>query len=81
VSMTIDNQQGAVVTIAATNAESNDRIYTCVPGIIRNTPEGVVIEAVELYSEPNSENRPKLVLNADDTVRVSMDAGPKNDYK
>jgi tellurite resistance protein TerA len=48
-----------------------------VPGIIRNTPDGVVIEALEQYSRHSSENRP--VLNRDFTV--TMDAGPKNAYK
>ncbi|MBK5941055.1 hypothetical protein CCR96_17705 [Halochromatium roseum] len=81
VSMRIDNQQGTDVTIPAKNANNNDQIYTCVPGVIRNTVHGVVIEALELYSKPRSENRPKLTLKKDGGIQVKMDAGPRNDYK
>lgn len=81
VSMRIDNKQGTDVTIPAKNANNNDRIYTCVPGIIRNTEHGVVIEALEAYSKPNSENRPKLNAKKDGRLEVKMDAGPKNAYK
>ncbi|MEA3643822.1 MAG: TerD family protein, partial [Lamprobacter sp.] len=81
VSMRIDNQQGTDVTIPAKHANNNDQIYTCVPGVIRNTAQGVVIEALELYSKPRSENRPKLILKKDGSIQVKMDAGPKNDYK
>ncbi len=81
VSMRIDNQRGTDVTIPAENANNNDKIYTCVPGVIRNTPHGVVIDALELYSKPNSENRPKIKMKSDGTIKVQMDAGPKNAYK
>lgn len=81
VSMSIDNNNGTSVTISAKNANNNDRIYTCVPGILHNTPDGVMISALELYSIPNSEFRPKLRMGASNMVEVVMDAGPKNDYK
>lgn len=80
VSMLIDNQQGTAVTITADNANRDDTIYTCVPSMILNTPDGVVIQPLELYSEPGSENRPKLVKE-DDCIKVMMDAGPVNNYK
>ncbi|WP_419954399.1 TerD family protein [Neobacillus niacini] len=81
VSMSIDNNNGTSVTISAKNANNNDRIYTCVPGILHNTPEGVMISPLELYSSPNSENRPKLRMGSSNMVEVVMDKGPKNDYK
>lgn len=81
VSMSIDNNNGTSVTISAKNANNNDRIYSCVPGILHNTPEGVMISPLELYSSPNSENRPKLRMGSSDMVEVIMDKGPKNDYK
>lgn len=81
VSMSIDNHNGTSVTISAKNANNNDRIYTCVPGILQNTPDGVMISPLELYSSPNSEFRPKLRMGASNMVEVLMDAGPKNDYK
>lgn len=81
VSMSIDNHNGTSVTISAKNANNNDRIYTCVPGILQNTPEGVMISPLELYSSPNSENRPILKMGSSNMVEVIMDKGPKNDYK
>ncbi len=81
VSMLIDNNKGTAVTITADNANENDTIYTCVPGMILNTPDGIVIKPLELYSKPGSENRPKLIKEKDDTINVIMDAGPLNDYK
>ncbi|MGN7399091.1 TerD family protein [Cytobacillus praedii] len=81
VSMSIDNHNGTSVTISSKNANNNDRIYTCVPGILHNTPDGVIISPLELYSKPNSENRPKLKMGSSNMVEVIMDKGPKNDYK
>ena len=81
VSMLIDNHCGTAVSISAKNANNDETIYTCVPGIITNTPHGVVIDAVEYYSRPGSENRPKLVKNKADEIEIIMDAGPKNNYK
>ncbi|AYV68677.1 tellurium resistance protein [Niallia circulans] len=81
VSMSIDNNNGTSVTIFAKNANNNDRIYSCVPGILHNTKDGVMISPLELYSKPNSEFRPKLRMGASNLVEVIMDEGPKNDYK
>lgn len=81
VSMSIDNHNGTSVTISSKNANNNDKIYTCVPGILHNTQEGVIISPLELYSKPNSERRPKLKMGSSNMVEVLMDKGPINDYK
>jgi tellurite resistance protein TerA len=81
VSLHIDNGAGTHIEVSADNANDNDTVYSCVPGIIRNLPDGVVIEPVELYSEPGSELRPKLVTGPEGDIEVVMDAGPRNDYK
>lgn len=81
VSMLIDNHNGTEINIPAENANKNGEIYTCVPGIIVNTPDGVVIKAVEYYSQPGSENRPKLIMGSNGFVDVLMDQGPMNHYK
>ena len=81
VSLAIDNGLGTRVDISAENANKNDNIYSCIPGIIYNKKEGVEIEYLELYSKPNSERRPLLKLNSDKSVRIYMDEGPMNDYK
>lgn len=77
VSMVIDNGQGTSVRVDAANADSNDKIYTCVPGIVLVTPDGVTIDYLESYSKPGSENRP--IIGPD--LRVVMDAGEVNAYK
>jgi len=76
VSLSIDNGQGTNVTIDAKNANNNDQIYTVAIGVIRNTADGVRIEALESYSSPSSENRP-IIKNG----QVVMDAGARNLYK
>ncbi|WWL80432.1 TerD family protein [Bacillus altitudinis] len=81
VSMSIDNHQGTSVTIHAKHANDNDRIYSCVPGILQNTNDGVIIRPLELYSKPNSERRPKLKMKYSNEINVLMDKGPINDYK
>ncbi|MFC5404762.1 TerD family protein [Cohnella soli] len=81
VSMSIDNHHGTSVTISANHANHNDKIYSCVPGILHNTPDGVIISPLELYSAPKSENRPKLRMGSSNMVEVVMDKGPRNDYK
>ncbi|KGX93716.1 tellurium resistance protein [Pontibacillus halophilus JSM 076056 = DSM 19796] len=81
VSMSIDNHNGTSVTVSSDNANNNDRIYTCVPGILHNTDDGVIISPLELYSLPNSEFRPKLKMGSSNMVEVIMDEGPKNNYK
>ena len=81
VSMSIDNHKGTSVTISAKNANNNDQIYTCVPGILHNTPDGVIISPLELYSRPDSEYRPMLRMGSSNMIEVIMDEGPLNDYK
>lgn len=81
VSLRIDNGAGTRIDVAADNANNDDKIYTCVPGIIRNTDDGVVIEPLELYSARGSENRPALQTGIDGEIIVVMDAGPRNDFK
>lgn len=81
VSMLIDNHNGTEVNIPAENANRDKNIYTCVPGVIVNTPDGVVIKALEYYSKPGSEKRPTLKMDRNGIVDVLMDKGPVNDYK
>ena len=81
VSMLIDNHSGTEVNIPSENANKDNKIYTCVPGVIVNTPDGVIIKALEHYSKPGSEMRPSLKMGADGMVDVHMDLGPKNAYK
>ena len=71
---------GQTVRIDASNADRNDTRYTCVPGWVENTPDGVLVHAFETYSAPGSENRPAVRLH-NDQVQITMDAGPRNDYK
>ena len=63
VSLRIDNHSGTTVELPAEDANVDDNVYTCVPGIIRNTPDGVAIERLELYSRRDSEARPRLKLD------------------
>lgn len=77
VSMAIDNGQGSRVQIDSSNASDDEAVYTCVPGLIVNGVDGIEIHALELYSAPNSEQRP--VLGAD--LSVTMDAGGTNHFK
>lgn len=81
VSLALDNGAGTRITIDAANANEDKKIYTCVPGIIHNTPDGVVIEPLEIYSKRGSEKRPRLELGTDGRVTVVMDAGPRNKIK
>ncbi len=93
VSMKVDNQQGTTVMVDANEGNSKNTVYTCVPAIIHNTAEGVVIEQVELYSAPGSENRPSFLhkgftsqgwLGKKVPVAVGdlvMDAGSRNKFK
>jgi hypothetical protein len=75
--MIVDNGAGDVVAISSENASNDDRVYTCVPAIIRQDGNEVAVDAVELYSQRNSEDRP--LVNDDGTV--TMDKGPRNAYK
>lgn len=76
VSLGIDNGSGTQVTINAKNTSANDNIYTVAIGIIRNTADGVVVEALESYAAPHSELRPAFKNG-----QVVMDAGSRNLYK
>lgn len=76
VTMTIDNGAGDVVIIDAKDADKNDRVYSCVPGVITNGDQ-VRIEKLEAYSAPGSERRPTLTPAGE----VRMDAGATNLYK
>lgn len=77
VSMAIDNGSGDTVTIDAGNASDDDMVFTCVPGIIINDPDGVRIQFLELYSSAGSEQRPAI---GGDLI-VQMDVGPVNAFK
>ncbi|GAA2107757.1 hypothetical protein [Streptomyces synnematoformans] len=95
VSMEVDNGQGESVRIDAVAASRNPVVYTCVPGVIENTADGVRVHALELYSGMGSENRPKAQLSGGGgkgilgrrktptagAVEVRMDQGPKNVFK
>lgn len=70
-----------VVRIDASHADKDNTRYTCVPGWVENTPDGVLVHAFEEYSRPGSENRPEVVLNEAGQVQITMDNGPRNDYK
>lgn len=77
VSMSIDNGSGDAVRVDAVNASDHRNVYTCVPGIVVNAPQGVVVESLELYSKPRSEKRPVLT----EQLQVVMDAGDTNRFK
>ena len=76
VGMSIDNGAGDIVEIDARDASSNDKVYSCVPGVITNG-DTVRIEKLEQYSAPASERRPSIDRNG----TVLMDAGATNLYK
>ncbi|MTD16455.1 hypothetical protein GIS00_21190 [Nakamurella sp. YIM 132087] len=77
VSMSIDNGAGSTVEVSAAHGNKDPYVYTCVPGIIVNSPDGVLVEALELYSAQGSEHRPLLAAD----LSVQMDAGPVNAFK
>lgn len=80
VSTTVTNGVDSVV-IDARDANEADDVYSLVPAVIYQHPDGAVIERLERYSEPGSERRPAVALGADGSVSVQMDRGPENDYK
>ncbi|SNY80450.1 Stress response protein SCP2 [Nocardia amikacinitolerans] len=80
VSLAIENGADQVV-IPADQAKKSSWIFTCVPGIVYNRPEGVLIERLELYSKRFSEFRPAAFLQPDGRVEVKMDKGPINQFK
>jgi len=69
-------QAGTKVGVDAVDASSDDNVYSFVPAVIHNGPDGPSVEAVELYSRRSSENRPAIRDG-----HVSMDAGPLNLFK
>lgn len=77
VSLAIDNGAGTRITIPSVDANDNPGVYTCVPAIIRNSADGVVIQPFEQYSKSGSERRPTVRLEGGEVV-VTMDAGPEN---
>jgi len=86
--VTMEVTDGAeTVRVEASNASDDDRVYTCVPGMITNLPgEGPKVEYLERYSSRNSENRPKVTWTRPGLMRkgglsVSADGGHKNEYK
>ncbi len=80
VALEVENGQGEAVRVSSEEANDDDNIFTCVPAIIYNRPDGVEVERVELYSAKGSENRPAARL-VQGRVVIDMDAGPRNDYK
>ena len=72
--MAIDNGAGTRVQVDAAEGHKSSRVFTCVPGIVLNTPDGVVIQSLELYSKRASEKRPTLA----DDLTVLMDTGANN---
>lgn len=81
VTLSIDNGGRDEVTIPADQAKKSSWIFTCVPGIVHNRPDGVLVERLELYSRRMSEHRPAAVLHKDGRVEVKMDKGPINMFK
>ncbi len=80
VSLEIDNGAGTKITIPSVDANDNPGVYTCVPGVIRNTADGVVIDPLEWYSKSGSERRPTVSLVGGEVV-VTMDNGATNMIK
>lgn len=81
VSLAVDNGAGDRVEISAGSANNDNRVYSCVPAIIHNNVDGTVsIEPVEQYSQRSSERRPSAEIQ-NGRVIVTMDAGPRNNYK
>lgn len=76
VSCGISNGKGDEVSIEASVANSNRNVYTVAVGIIRNTSDGVKVEALEAYSKPHNENRPDFVKG-----ELVMNVGSRNKRK
>jgi tellurite resistance protein TerA len=76
VGLSISTGDGTDVVIDSSNASADKSIYSVAIGAIRNTTGGVVVDALELYSQPGSEFRPAIVNG-----QIVMDKGSKNLYK
>lgn len=72
---------GQTIRIDAPNADRNNQRYTCVPGWVENTLDGVLVHATEFYSQPGSERRPDVHLDDFGQIWIVMGAGPRNDHK
>lgn len=64
------------VKIDARNISDSETVYTCVPAIIRIVDGAAVVSYSEVYSYRGSERRPAWV-----GTKLTMDAGPRNNYK
>lgn len=62
--------------VDSTQASSDQAVYSCVPAILHHRNGQVRLEAIEAYSQPESENRPTLRGG-----KIYMDNGPRNVYK
>lgn len=80
VTLEVDDGQGNTVRITADDAADDDHVYTCAPGMIENTENGVQVHALYRYSAPDSENRPRLGLDRQ-RITLDMNAGPRNNRK
>lgn len=76
VSCSIENGAGTSVTIDSENASKKMAVFTLAIGAIRNTANGVRIEALESYSKMMSEKRPAIKDG-----KLVMDAGSLNLFK
>lgn len=75
VAMEVSNQAGDSVKIVSDNASRNGLVYTCVPAIIRQLPDGTVqIQGVKRYTRMCSEKRPSLTPNG----KIRMHGGKRN---
>jgi len=68
------------VSVPPANACTDRNVYTLVPCVIHNTPEGARVEFVEKYSHSGGGRRAELRPELRDG-KVYMDAGPENDDK
>ena len=80
VSMEVTDGADQTVTVNANSANSNNTVYSCIPGVVENKDTFVTVSHMERYSAPNSENRP-VVARENGKLVITMDAGPRNEYK
>lgn len=81
VSLEVSNGEGDTVSVDARNANRDSAVYTCAIAVIRNEPQGVLIDPLEAYSRKGSENRPALTVDSTGVPVVLMDHGPTNFFK
>lgn len=80
VSMEATDGADQTVRVDADSASSDRRVYSCIPGVIENKGTFVTVSHMERYSARSSENRPTVVRENGKLV-ITMDAGPRNEYK